>query len=121
GSLPHLYSHGIQLDYSVDPLTDTLTAKAGAITVFTLGVNPDGSWSFDLQDQLDHVAGNGENFALRTSADGSTSTPAIDFSSIVVATDADGDSVSGLNSGSFTIAVQDDVPTQDENHETGRI
>ena len=35
-------------------------------TVFTLQVNSDGSWSFDLDDQLDHIAGKGENLDLRT-------------------------------------------------------
>ena len=37
---------------------------------------------------------------------------AIDFSSIIVATDADGDEVPGAASGSFTVAVQDDIPVQ---------
>ena len=48
---------------------------------------------------------------LRTSADGSTSVGAIDFSSIILATDADGDSVNVLLPGDFTVAVRDDVPT----------
>ena len=38
----------------------TLTATAGGRTVFTLTVNPDGSWSFDLEDQLDHVLDSGD-------------------------------------------------------------
>ena len=48
----------------------TLTATAGGRTVFTLVVNADGSWTFDLDDQLDHVddGANDENFALLTSA-----------------------------------------------------
>ncbi len=58
---------------------DTLTAyvrerhregagfQAGDRVVFTLTVNPDGSWWFDLDDQLDHVAGSGDaGFELRT-------------------------------------------------------
>ena len=62
--------------------------------MFTLTVNANGSWTFDLQDQLDHVDNglNDENLLLRTAVDGSTSVPSIDFSSIVVATDRDGDS-----------------------------
>ena len=80
-------------------------------TVFTLGVNADGSWTFDLDDQLDHVDASGDaGFNLITAADGSTSVPSIDFSSILVATDFDGDSVTGAASGSFTIAVENDVP-----------
>jgi len=107
-NLPTLYSHGVAVTYSV--VGNTLTASTAAGTVFTLTVNANGTWSFDLQDQLDHVAGDGENHALRTSADGSTSVSAIDFSSAIVVTDADGDALNGLRPGSFTISVQDDVP-----------
>ena len=90
---------------------NVLTATAGVRTVFTLGVNADGSWTFDLDDQLDHVDASGDaGFNLITAADGSTSVPSIDFSSILVATDFDGDSVTGAASGSFTIAVENDVP-----------
>ena len=96
-----------------DPSDDisTLTATAGGRTVFTLVVNADGSWTFDLDDQLDHVDASGDaGFNLITAADGSTSVPSIDFSSILVATDFDGDSATGAASGSFTIAVENDVP-----------
>src|SRR4029434_4166251 len=54
-----------------------LTATADADgpdqrVVFTLTINSDGSWSFDLKDQLDHVDNglNDEHFALRTHAGG---------------------------------------------------
>ena len=50
-------------------------------------------------------------FALRTSLNDLVGVPSIDFSSIVVATDRDGDEIT-LNAGSFTIAVQDDIPVQ---------
>jgi len=107
--LPTLFSHGEQLAYSV--VGNVLTASTSFGTVFTLTVNTDGSWLFDLDDQLDHVAGSGDTGTLlRTSANGSTSVPAIDFSSIIVATDGDGDSVVGGASGGFTITVQNDVP-----------
>ena len=46
---------------------------------------------------------------LRTSLNDAVGVPSIDFSSIVVATDRDGDEIT-LNAGSFTIAVQDDIP-----------
>ena len=110
--LPTLFSKGEQVTYEV--VGNTLTASAGGREVFTLTVNADGSWAFDLKDQLDHVDNglNDENLQLRTSADGSTGVGAIDFSSIIVATDSDGDSVSGLAAGSFTIAVEDDIPEQ---------
>ena len=76
-------------------------------------MNADGSWTFDLDDQLDHVddGANDENLLLRTSLNDAVGVPSIDFSSIVVATDRDGDEIT-LNAGSFTIAVQDDIPVQ---------
>jgi VCBS repeat-containing protein len=115
--LATLYSNGVQLDYSVSG--DTLTAKAGAFTVFTLQVNADGSWAFDLQDQLDHVndGENDENWELVSS--NGTSVGGIDFSSVlratVTVTDADGDTISatsttGAAEGSFVVKVQDDIP-----------
>ena len=74
-------------------------------------MNANGSWSFDLKDQLDHVddARTRENFDLRTNAAGTTSVSSIDFSSVIVGTDSDGDSVTAAG-GSFTITVQDDIP-----------
>ena len=116
--LPTLFSHGEQLTYSV--VGNVLTASTSLGTVFTLTVNADGSWTFDLDDQLDHVAGSGDTGTLlKTSADGSTSVPAIDFSSIVVATDSDGDSALGAASGGFTITVQNDVPILTESERPG--
>jgi T1SS-143 domain-containing protein len=111
-SLPTLYSGGQPVVYSSNGTTLTATNSAGQV-VFTLTVNANGSWNFDLDGQLDHVddALNAENSDLRTNASGSTSTPSIDFSSIVVATDADGDSITGLAPGRFQISVQDDIPT----------
>src|SRR4029079_11446312 len=116
GVLPKLLSNGVAVTYAVtdtnaDTLADTLTASAGGREVFTLKVNADGSWAFDLKDQLDHVAGNGENTALRTVGGGSVDT--IDFSEMIVVTDADGDSVRNLlTAGDFSITVQDDIPVR---------
>jgi T1SS-143 domain-containing protein len=117
-SLPTLFSKGDAVTYSVvdsndaDTLLDTLTATAGGRTVFTLKVNPDGSWAFDLDDQLDHVDDglNTENTALRTNLAGTTSTASIDFSAIVQVTDFDGDTVAPLLAGDFAVTVQDDIP-----------
>ncbi len=92
--LPTLFSKGDQVDYLV--IGNTLTGHVGLRTVFTLKVNSDGSWSFDLDDQLDHVPGNGDaGFDLRTNASGTTSVSSIDFSSVITATDFDGDSRRG--------------------------
>lgn len=55
-SLPILYSGGVQLVYQVTDGT-TLTATAGGLTVFTLTIDPTyGTWDFDLDGELDHVA-----------------------------------------------------------------
>src|SRR5262249_49564956 len=54
--------------------------------------------------------GNGENTALQLVGGGSVS--AIDFSSLIVATDADGDAVQPLLAGDFTITVVDDEPVR---------
>ena len=100
--LPRLLSKGVELVYTLsdvlkadgtagtDGVNDTLTAKAGSTTVFVLTVKADGSWSFDLQDQLDHVVGgNDENFALQVA--GGSPVSSIDFSKLLTGTDADGD------------------------------
>ncbi|GEM_PF-1246485 len=110
-SLPSLYSNGNAVSYSVSG--NVLTATAGGMTVFTLTVNADGSYEFDLQDQLDHVddGTDSENSALVT-ADGSVS--GIDFSGILVATDTDGDSVTGVGEGQFVVEIQDDIPVISE-------
>ncbi|MDX2456170.1 MAG: VWA domain-containing protein, partial [Gammaproteobacteria bacterium] len=127
--LPTLYSHGDAVDYSVNVAGDVLTATAddgsGARTVFTLTVNTDGSWDFNLDDQLDHVDdGNAANGAgdTETALDtgvGTSISGGIDFTAVVTATieDADGDIVSntltglGASAGSFVINVENDIPT----------
>ncbi|MDK9709345.1 MAG: DUF5801 domain-containing protein [Desulforhopalus sp.] len=104
--LPNLYSNGVALAYNV--VGNTLTGSAGGNTIFTFTVNADGSWSFDLDGQLDHVAGDGENFDL-LSGNGTDKVEGIDLSTVIVAVDADGDEVQA-NAGSFVMSVQDDVP-----------
>ena len=114
GDLPDLTSQGREISYEIQTVeggSDVLTATAGSDTVFTLTVHQDGSWDFDLQDQLDHVdqldPESFENFDLKV---GNGSVPNIDFSSLVTATDADGDTAVGAAEGSFVVKVQDDVP-----------
>jgi VCBS repeat-containing protein len=117
-SLPTLYSKGEMVSYTVAGNTLTATAGTGedARVVFTLTLNENGSWHFDLTDQLDHIPGDGQNNALVTGKDGEggfSSVPSIDFSSLIQATDGDGDVLAGAPAGSFTITVQDDVPILD--------
>ena len=122
--LATLYSKGVQLSYNVVQGTDadtlTATAGVGGTPVFTLVVNRDGTWSFDLDDQLDHVddGTNTENTVLRSGTSESPSTvDGIDFSSILVGTatgaDFDGDEATatvGVAAGSFVVTVVDDIP-----------
>ena len=97
-SLPQtLTSKGDAVTYSVSG--DTLTASAGGRTVFTLVLAANGDYTFDLNDQLDHANGSGDLATL-----------AIDLSSVLVATDFDGDSVTPPDE-TFVINVENDVPT----------
>ncbi len=100
--------------------------------MFKLTVNTDGTWVFDLQDQLDHVAPDG---IVPDGLDANTGTPyvtdsdgnvvadenwdlensnaangGIDFSSVITATDKDGDTTIGAADDKFVVRVQDDIP-----------
>jgi T1SS-143 domain-containing protein len=97
--LPALTSDGVPVTYAVNG--NVLTASAGGSTVFTLTVNANGSWVFDLQGQLDHsIAGTEDNLDL-------------DFSSIIIGVDADGDTAT-LPADSFVVDVDDDMPQEFE-------
>uniref|UniRef100_B3EKP9 von Willebrand factor type A n=1 Tax=Chlorobium phaeobacteroides (strain BS1) TaxID=331678 RepID=B3EKP9_CHLPB len=93
-----LESKGQTVTYSVNG--DTLTASAGGREVFTLQVESDGDWTFHLNDQLDHSGQNDDEELLT-----------LDFTGVLVAKDADGDSVNFNQSGLFTINVENDTPT----------
>jgi len=92
----HLSSHGSLVDLATVNGNTLAAFAADGHEVFTLAVNPNGTWSFTLLSALDDPA-NGED-ALT-----------LDFSKLVTATDFDGDTVL-LNPGTFTVAVIDDVP-----------
>ncbi|TXG95797.1 MAG: hypothetical protein E6R08_10925, partial [Nevskiaceae bacterium] len=96
----HLQSHGQDLHYMM--VGDTLVGYTGLANnphvVFTLTVDSDGDYKFELKDQLDHKGPGNDN------------TIDIDFSGIITATDEDGDSIH-LNNGQFEIHVKDDTPT----------
>ncbi len=124
--LPTLYSGGVALVYAVSEGADdwTLTATKGTDTIFTLTIHKtSGDWDFDLDGQLDHVAP-GAGFAVENldlvSGDGSASVSAIDFSSIILGTDFDGDTIS-LGAGDFTVAVVDDVPVEIDDPVTATV
>lgn len=105
-----LTSGGVALAYSVSADGTTLIATAGGNPVFTLVVNPDGSYLFTLQGPLDHPEADGID--AETLGDNSL---ALDFSGLLVATDGDGDPLNdGFDAGSFVIDIEDDVPTLNE-------
>ncbi|MEZ0226489.1 MAG: Ig-like domain-containing protein [Alphaproteobacteria bacterium] len=87
-----------------DPVTvslagNTYTGTADGATVFTLVINSDGSYTFDLVGTLDH-------------ADGSNPDDIINLNFGVTATDSDGDTASAT----LTIRVLDDAPLANDDH-----
>jgi T1SS-143 domain-containing protein len=71
--------------------------------VLSLTLSGDGSFTFQQYDQLDNVAGPGND--LRS---GNGSISAIDFGSVIQATDGDGDSVT--LTGALKVTIVDDAP-----------
>ncbi|UUT22399.1 DUF5801 repeats-in-toxin domain-containing protein [Pseudomonas sp. T8] len=104
--LPALSSGGVALIYSV--AGDTLTAKAGAVDVFTFSLSAAGAYSFTLLQPLDHPAGNDENDIT------------INLGTILQATDNDGDTVTAAAE-KLVITVDDDTPTANGNAEAGTV
>ena len=72
---------------------NTYTGSAGGNTVFTVTINNDGTYQFQLFDRIDH-------------ADSTDPNDIITMQFGVVATDSDGDSTQGT----FTVNVHDDAP-----------
>jgi T1SS-143 domain-containing protein len=74
--------------------------------VLSLTLSGDGSFTFQQYDQLDNVAGPGND--LRS---GNSSISAIDFGSVIQATDGDGDSAT--LTGALKVTIVDDMPKVD--------
>ncbi len=91
----NLTSGGTALTYTVSG--DTVTAHAGATTVFTFQLTAAGTYTFTLDSHLDHAAGLGENNLV------------LSLGALVTAVDTDGDPVSALASG-VVITIIDDTP-----------
>src|SRR5690606_34076264 len=74
---------------------------------------PEGGYTFTLLGPIDHPRADGDD-SERLGDD----SLALDFSKLLIATDYDGDAVSGgFNAGSFVIDIEDDVPVLvDDNH-----
>ena len=108
----NLTSNGAPVVYNVtgDLLTAYVDsgATAGVLDgtdrqVFTLQITDPatGAYTFTLLDQLDHGLGTNDNDEALL---------AINLSSVIVATDADGDFIP--LTGAFTISVENDIPVQ---------
>ncbi|AZD02920.1 DUF5801 repeats-in-toxin domain-containing protein [Pseudomonas chlororaphis] len=104
--LPALTSGGVALVYSV--AGDTLTAKAGAVDVFTFSLSAAGAYSFTLLQPLDHPAGNDENDIT------------LNLGTLLQATDKDGDTVTAAAE-KLVITVDDDTPTASGTAEAGTV
>jgi T1SS-143 domain-containing protein len=110
-----LSSKGAELSYEVkngvlyayDNGDCNASFSEGDRLVFTLTLKDNGSYTFELVDQLDHDYGQGQNTDLQDDF-WYKDVEAIDFGSIIKATDYDGDSVS--LGGAFKIEIRDDVP-----------
>jgi T1SS-143 domain-containing protein len=85
---------------------DSYDSQNGDRLVFKLTLNENGSYTFELVDQLDHDLADGQNTDLQDDVAGDVE--AIDFGSIIKATDNDGDSV--VLKDAFSITIKDDVP-----------
>ncbi|WP_341712975.1 Ig-like domain-containing protein, partial [Erythrobacter sp.] len=90
-----LTSGGVALSYVVS--AGSIVATAGGSPVFTMTLSSTGTWQFTLEGVLDHAGDDSEDDID------------IDFGNLVVATDDDGDSVTGT--GSLVVTVDDDTPT----------
>ncbi|MGE0809319.1 MAG: beta strand repeat-containing protein [Immundisolibacter sp.] len=92
-----LKSGGVSLAYSVSGDTVTATRGAGGASVFTFELTAGGTYTFTLTGPLDHATGNAENDLT------------LNLGGLVVATDADGDSVAAAGNG-LIITIDDDSP-----------
>ena len=94
-----LLSKGVEVHYATDG--SDIIGVAGSREVFRLHDNGDGTFTFTLKDQVDHVP--------NLPADDDTQTLAINLASAFTATDGDGDSVQ-LTNGTLAVNIQDDIP-----------
>jgi T1SS-143 domain-containing protein len=97
--LPALTADGVAITYSVvdGPTSDTLTAKAGTVNIFTLVLQANGSYTFNLLGAIDHATANGDDQELKD----------LDLSSVIVAKEG-ATNVPLIRD--FIVQVEDDVP-----------
>jgi T1SS-143 domain-containing protein len=103
----HLTSQGQSIDHaSVSGNTVTALSHDGR-SVFSLTVNDDGSWTFALNDQIDHPLHDDPQTATHEA--GFEDTLSINLGGLINVVDGDGDAVP-LSSANFAITVRDDEP-----------
>src|SRR5262249_38174157 len=113
--LPALKSGGVDVSYAVVGNLLTATAGLGGPTVFTFALDgTSGAWTFTLVDQLDHPSLNG------LAGDDTENDLAINLSSILRATDFDGDTVAAA-ANALIVTVDDDTPTASTAQQTGTV
>jgi len=104
----NLFSAGELVEYN--QVGNVLTGSADGADVFTVTLNADGSFTFDLLGQLDHVSGDGENVAALNF--GLSGTPSSDV--VAAIADFDQDAAAGLAdqiiTQTVTVDVTDDIP-----------
>ena len=88
-----LTSNGVPVDVAFDPATGTYTGTAGTETIFTMQIDNDGSYTFELLGTLDHADSTNPNDIIN-----------LDFP--IQVTDGDGDTANDI----IRILVKDDVP-----------
>jgi T1SS-143 domain-containing protein len=95
-----LVSHGVPVDVTFNPATNTYTGAAGGNTVFTLVIQQNGQYTYTQLEPFDHANPNNHNDSV-----------ALTFG--ISITDADGDS----DTGNIVINVFDDGPVaNDDGH-----
>lgn len=92
-------SKGVEVDYANDG--NDIVGLAGSREVFRLVDNGNGTFTFTLEDQIDHIP--------NTPPDNDTQTLALNLASAFAATDNDGDTVQ-LTNGVLAVSVEDDIP-----------
>ncbi|WP_212488921.1 DUF5801 repeats-in-toxin domain-containing protein [Bradyrhizobium liaoningense] len=103
----HLTSQGKAIDHAtVSGNTVTAQSQDGR-NIFSLTVNDDGSWTFALNDQLDHPKH--DDPSTPTVEKEFEDTISVSLGGLINAVDGDGD-VTSLGSANFSVTIRDDEP-----------
>src|SRR5204862_432785 len=95
----NLTSNHVAIVFTANLAGDTITGKAGALTVLTLQLTAAGSLTTTLSDQIDHA-----NSPVNTETNLS-----IDLSALIQVVDADGDTLAAP-ANDIVVKIGDDIP-----------